>query len=99
VKRKSDVFDEPIDDEDNPEWTEADFARAVGPEALSEAELAAFPRTLRRVRGLQKAPTKRLVSLRLDQAVLDYFKAGGPGWQSRINETLQRVIGESRPDR
>jgi uncharacterized protein (DUF4415 family) len=90
------VDDEPIGDEDNPEWTEEDFAHAVGPEALSEEELAAFPRTLRRVRGLQKAPTKRLVSLRLDQNVLDHFKAGGPGWQSRINEALQQAIGARR---
>ena len=34
-----------LDDPDNPEWTMADFARAVGPEALSELELAAFPKT------------------------------------------------------
>jgi uncharacterized protein (DUF4415 family) len=87
--------DEPIDDEDNPEWTEEDFARAVGPEALSDEELAAFPRTLRRVRGRQKAPTKKLVSLRLDQSVLDHFKAGGPGWQSRINEALQKAIADA----
>jgi uncharacterized protein (DUF4415 family) len=87
--------DEPIDDEDNPEWTEEDFARAQGPESLPPEVLAAFPRTLRRVRGPQKAPTKKLVSLRLDQTVLDHFKAGGPGWQSRINDALQKAIADA----
>ena len=77
-------------DPDNPEWTEADFARAVGPEQLSAVELAAFPRT--KVRGPQRAPTKRLTSLRLDADVIEGFKASGPGWQSRINETLRRAL-------
>jgi uncharacterized protein (DUF4415 family) len=43
-------------------------------------------------RGPQKAPTKTLVSLRLSQDVLAYFKATGPGWQTRIDETLKSAI-------
>ena len=77
-------------DPDNPEWTEEDFARALGPEALSPVELAAFPRT--KVRGPQKAPTKQLVSLRLDPDVIQHFRAGGEGWQSRINAALRTLI-------
>jgi uncharacterized protein (DUF4415 family) len=43
-------------------------------------------------RGRPKASvTKVLVSLRLDPDVLDAYKADGPGWQSRINETLRRA--------
>lgn len=34
-----------IDDPDNPEWTEADFARAKPPSALPDHVLAAFPST------------------------------------------------------
>ncbi|MBD3733433.1 MAG: BrnA antitoxin family protein [Sphingopyxis sp.] len=33
------------------------------------------------------------VSIRIDRDVLEYFKAGGPGWQTRINETLRQVAG------
>jgi uncharacterized protein (DUF4415 family) len=33
------------------------------------------------------------VSLRLDREVLDYFQAGGPGWQDRINEALRKIAG------
>jgi uncharacterized protein (DUF4415 family) len=32
-----------------------------------------------------------LVSLRLSPAVLDYFKATGPGWQTRIDEVLKKA--------
>ena len=82
----------PVDltDPDNPEWTEADFARAHGPETLSAVELAAFPRT--RVRGPQKAPTKRPISLRIDTDVLEFFRAAGPGWQGRMNDALRRAM-------
>ncbi len=29
------------------------------------------------------------LTLRLDQDLLDHFKAGGPGWQTRINDALR----------
>ena len=44
-------------------------------------------------RGPQKAPTKKLVSLRLSPEVLSYFKSTGAGWQSRIDEALRKVAG------
>jgi uncharacterized protein (DUF4415 family) len=34
---------------------------------------------------------KVAISIRLDQVVLDYFKAGGSGWQGRINAALRRI--------
>lgn len=36
--------------------------------------------------------TKRHVSLRLDLDVVEKFKAGGPGWQGRINEALRKAV-------
>ena len=45
-------------------------------------------------RGRQQAATKQLVSLRLSPAVLEYFKATGPGWQTRIDEALKKVAGK-----
>jgi uncharacterized protein (DUF4415 family) len=44
-------------------------------------------------RGRQKAPTKQLVSLRIDRDVLAYFRKTGPGWQARINAALRKVAG------
>ena len=42
-----------------------------------------------RLRGPQKAPTKRQVTLRLDEDVVDHFRAGGSGWQTRLNAALR----------
>jgi uncharacterized protein (DUF4415 family) len=72
---------------DNPELTKADFARAA-PFAEVFPDLAA---SIRKGRGPNKAPTKKLVSLRLSGAVIDKYKAGGAGWQSRIDEDLRRI--------
>lgn len=74
---------------DNPEWEEEDFKNAR-PFAEALPELAA---SARRMRGPQKSPTKKLVSLRLSPDVLDRFKAGGRGWQSRIDEVLRKAVG------
>ena len=43
-------------------------------------------------RGPQRAPTKKLVSLRLSREVIKHFKATGAGWQTRIDETLKSAI-------
>lgn len=77
---------EPFDD-DAPELTAELLARArPAREVLTPAQQASFKRS-----GRPKAETtKVLVSLRLDPDVLEYFRATGPGWQSRINETLAR---------
>jgi uncharacterized protein (DUF4415 family) len=39
--------------------------------------------------GLKPLPSKSLVSLRVDQDVLAWFKAQGPGYQTRINTVLR----------
>ncbi len=83
------MSDDPHLDE-NPDWTEADFAKASGPETLSSAELAAFPRT--RLRGAQSTPTKRPISLRVDADILESYRATGPGWQGRMNEALRKSM-------
>lgn len=43
-------------------------------------------------RGPQKMPTKKLVSLRLSPEVVEHFRSTGPGWQTRIDETLVKAI-------
>jgi len=43
-------------------------------------------------RGPQKAPTKKLISLRLPEEMIEHFKAGGPGWQTRIEKTLRESM-------
>ena len=74
---------------DTPEFTADEMAEAK-PFAEAFPELAA---SAKRVRGRQKAPTKQLVSLRLDRSVIEAFKSQGRGWQRRINEALKSAIG------
>ncbi len=76
---------------DTPEFTADEIAKAK-PFAEALPELAASAKRVR-VRGRQKAPTKQLISLRLDRSVLEAFKSEGPGWQRRINEALKIAIG------
>ncbi len=79
-------------DDDNPEWTAERLARARPASELPPQILAAFPKTLARLRGAQKAATKVPVSLRLSSDVLEHFKASGPGWQTRIDEALKDIV-------
>ncbi|WP_236016220.1 BrnA antitoxin family protein [Brucella endophytica] len=36
---------------------------------------------------------KQLITLRIDPEVIEFFKSGGPGWQSRINDELRKIAG------
>jgi uncharacterized protein (DUF4415 family) len=36
-------------------------------------------------------------SLRLSPEVIEHFKAGGPGWQARIDAVLRRHVAEAGP--
>jgi uncharacterized protein (DUF4415 family) len=63
-------------DVDNPAWTEDMLGAPV----------------LKRGRGPQVAPTKVLTSVRLDADILDFFKAQGGGYQSRINDALRAEL-------
>ena len=77
-----------VPDSENPEWTDEMFQHAKpGSAVFSEAFLAKAAKE-RRGRGPQKAPTKQLVSLRIDQDILEAYRATGKGWQGRMNQTL-----------
>ena len=71
-----------IDDE-NPEWTEKDFKRAVPFSGLSETLQA-------KLRGRPKATvTKERITIRLSPEVVERFRASGDGWQTRVDAALK----------
>jgi uncharacterized protein (DUF4415 family) len=70
-------------EDDTPELTDAQ---------LAEAEIYEGDKFIRRVGRPKGSGTKELVTLRLDRAVLDHFRAGGPGWQTRLNDALGLII-------
>lgn len=41
-------------------------------------------------------PRKQKISLRVDTEVVDWFKSRGPGYQTRMNRILRRVMEEGK---
>lgn len=41
-------------------------------------------------------PKKQAISIRLDQDLIDYFKAQGPGYQRRINAVLRSYVKQRK---
>lgn len=76
--------------EDNPELTEEEL-KEMRPFREVFPDLAA---SIDRKLGRPKAENpKKAISLRLDAEVIERFKAGGDGWQSRMNEALRKAVG------
>ncbi|WP_298961553.1 BrnA antitoxin family protein [uncultured Methylobacterium sp.] len=82
-------------DPDSPEITDEE-ARQLRPfaEALPDLHAAWM-----RGRGRPRADvTKVAVKLRLDPDIVESYRAGGPGWQTRMNDVLREGMN-SHPDR
>src|SRR5687768_5241311 len=77
---------QPEEYEEIPELTEEWFRRA---------DYFEGGKLVRRGRPPSEAP-KKLVSLRLSPEVIEHFKGGGPGWQTRINDTLLQAVKHKR---
>ncbi len=79
-------------DEENPEWTREDMAKArpaaeVLPKFIGRK---ATQELLRRGRGRpQKEDRKVNQTLRVDPDVLAAYRQEGKGWQTRINQVLR----------
>ncbi len=73
----------------DPVWTDPDEA----PD-LTSADWAAALDAAPVKRGRPKSPVRKVATtLRLDPDIIAHFRATGPGWQTRINETLRRAVG------
>ena len=84
-----------IDPDDAPELTEEVAARAqisIGGKVLREAT-GTLTKRGRPPIGNQP---KEQVTLRLPAEVIAYFKADGPGWQTRVGEVLARYTAKDR---
>jgi uncharacterized protein (DUF4415 family) len=81
--------------DDNPEWTEEDFATAIpatemfGVERARQMGLA--PKRGRPL--LADDERKQKINIRLSPDVLTALRASGPGWQSRVDEILRERLG------
>ena len=70
------------------DWGRLKTGKASGSADHPEADVKHIVRGVVR-RGLQPLPSKASISLRVDQDVLEWFKAQGPGYQTRINSVLR----------
>ena len=71
--------------------SQSDHARATRVRVTAEhpeADVAHIARGIVR-RGLKPIAPKESISLRIDPDVLAWFKAQGPGYQTRINAVLR----------
>jgi uncharacterized protein (DUF4415 family) len=74
---------------ENPEWTADEIWSARPVMGALPKETAAAVRRYRGQRGLQKSPTKKLISLRVDRDDVAAYRATGAGWQTRANDALR----------
>jgi uncharacterized protein (DUF4415 family) len=65
-------------------------------EFFQSADVYKGKKLLRRGRPPIGERPKQAVKLRISPDVLEYFRAGGPGWQTRINATLERAVVRER---
>ena len=86
-----------IDDE-NPEWTAADFAKArPASEVLPQIFGAKLAHEMLKPRGRPRADhPKERINIRLSHEVVEYFKSAAEGWQTRIDAALFQFITEHR---
>lgn len=83
------------DPDDACEWPDEVWDRAeisVGGKVLR----AATGTLTRRGRPPAGDEAKKQVTLRLPREVVEHFRAGGKGWQSRIGDLLARHVADAR---
>ena len=85
-----------VDDSDNPEWTDTNFANArPASQVLPQLFGAKVAQDMMRPRGRPPAifPKER-INIRLSHEVVQHFKAAGSGWQTRIDLALRQYLQE-----
>jgi len=82
------------------DWIDTDDAPILTAEIAARAEIREGGKVIRPARGTLTrmgrpplgAAAKKQVTLRLDSDVVAAFRAGGAGWQSRMNEVLRKAV-------
>ncbi len=83
------------------DWVDPDDAPILTAEIAARAEIREGGKVIRAATGtLTRAgrpalgdAAKKQVTLRIDREVVEAFRAGGAGWQSRMNDALRKAVG------
>jgi uncharacterized protein (DUF4415 family) len=78
-------------DAGTPAWVDPDDAPELTEEFFARADIYQGNTPIRRGRP-PTGKAKHLVTLRIDQDVLEALRAAGPGWQSRVNDILRAAV-------
>jgi len=77
-------------------WIDPDDAPELTREFFRTADIYDGSKLVRRGRPPVGERPKQAVKLRLSPDVLEHFRAGGPGWQTRINAALERAVARQK---
>ncbi len=95
-KKPDVVSQEDWDAIESPEISDEIFAK-MRPVSIAAPELIDLQKKNLSKRGRPKAESpKKLQSLRLSEDVIGHFKAKGSGWQTRINEALEKIVAREK---
>jgi len=85
------------------EWVDPDDALEWTDEMFEQAEISIGGKVIRPATGVLTKDGMRPISerrqevtLRLRPQVVEHFKAGGEGWQARIDDVLERHVGKAK---
>ena len=86
---------EPIEDAENPEWTDSDFARAKPFRDVFPNQYAEW----KRGRGRPKVETPKVhTGFRLAADVVDGIRATGKGYNARVERVLREALAAGQLD-
>jgi uncharacterized protein (DUF4415 family) len=77
--------------DENPEWTDATTKRARRAGEVHAPHIGAA--LIKRARGRPVGSDKEKVTMRLDRELIAKLRETGPGWQTRVNDALRKVVG------
>lgn len=85
-KTEEEVMREAMDDDDCPPLTDEQLASSVRARDLPGDTI------LEKIRYFKKHHGKKVVTIRFDADILDYYKSKGKGYQSMMNDALRACM-------
>ena len=76
-------------------WRDPDDAPEITDKWIAEADLYRGKKLVRRGRPVGSGQ-KTQTTLRISKDVLEFFRATGPGWQTRMDNALKRYVAAQR---
>ena len=76
-------------------WRDPDDALEITDKWIAEADLYRGKKLVRRGRPAGSGQ-KTQTTLRISKDVLEFFRATGPGWQTRMDNALKRYVAAQR---